>query len=104
MYRRYRLELETWPDATTASLVASVEQIRSVAEKLHQAGSNWYRIFRLVDADSSGKMDYAEFSCMLRRPLPCLAIKTDVLPDKSLKALWKAMDADQDGIVSLKQF
>lgn len=100
----YRLELESWPDAAEADVGHAVEVISNRAQVLHQAGGNWYKVFRLLDTNDSGLLDFKEFVEMVRRPLPCLAIKPEQLSDKDLKALWKALDADVSGETTVRQF
>jgi len=100
----YRLELEVWPDIDEAALVGVVDRISTAADKWHRAGGNWYKVFNLVDADSSGRLGYQELLDIIRRPLPCLAVPAKRITDFELRALWKALDTDRSGDVSVTEF
>jgi len=104
-YRRlYQLELETWPEADELALSCIVDKLSDAAEKWHGAGGNWYKVFRLIDSDDSGKMCFEEMREIVRRRLPCLAISADQLPERDLQAFWKALDADRSGEVTIPEF
>jgi len=101
----YRLDLETYPSLNDNELQKVVETISYVAQqKLHGAGGNWYKVFRLVDLDGSGSIGPSELFDMLRRPLPCLDIKEEQISTAEMRGLWKALDADRSGVVSFTEF
>lgn len=100
----YRTELEFWPSLSDAALEKAVSKMNDAAEKWHKAGGNWYKVFTILDTDSSGNFDFNELRGMIRKPLPCLAISVEVLDDASLQGLWKALDADQSGSVTVQEF
>mmetsp|Transcript_86181 Transcript_86181/g.216887 ORF Transcript_86181/g.216887 Transcript_86181/m.216887 type:complete len:1053 (+) Transcript_86181:128-3286(+) len=99
----YRLELGSWPsDDVAAGRV--VDEMNKAAAKWHQAGGNWYKVFRLIDSDNSGKMGFDELKEIVRRPLPCLAISAKKVPDQDLRAMWKALDEDRSGQTTVREF
>jgi len=103
----YKIELEFWPCVSEAALNKVVEKMNDAAEKWHQAGGNWYKIFSRLDSDQSGSMEFDEMKAMLRRPLPCLAISRKIISDSDLRALWKALDTDDndpDNNVTVQEF
>jgi len=100
----YRLMLEVWPDMPESELAPVVDKICAAAEKWHRAGGNWYKVFNLVDKDESGNIGYQELFEIIRRPLPCLAISEHKISDSDLKGLWKAMDEDASGEISVREF
>lgn len=61
----------------------------------------WYKIFKAVDTDSSGRISYEEFETMVRGPLKMSRTKT---PSVKLQALWKALDEDSSGWLSTGEF
>lgn len=101
----YRLELESWPDATEEQVAKVVQKISSQAGKWHQAAGNWFKIFKIVQAgNTSDQLDFNELVDILKRPLPCLAMTDKQLPQVDMKALWKAMDRDRSGDVDIPEF
>jgi len=100
----YRLEVEVWPDADEAALASVVDRISTAADKWHRAGGNWYKVFNLVDADSSGRLGFQELLDIIRRPLPCLAVSAKRISDAELRSLWKALDTDLSGDVCVTEF
>ena len=88
---------------------SSVEEVQAMAERLNaklemfpdpQARS-WYKMFKHIDEDASGRISYHEFMLMVRRKLR-LGVAT--VSDDALQAVWKAMDEDGSGFVSIGEF
>eukprot|EP00930_Biecheleria_cincta_P103599 TRINITY_DN9560_c0_g1_i1.p1 TRINITY_DN9560_c0_g1~~TRINITY_DN9560_c0_g1_i1.p1 ORF type:complete len:1932 (+),score=362.87 TRINITY_DN9560_c0_g1_i1:118-5913(+) len=100
----YRLEWQSWPEPVMAEVHRVVEIIGSRGQKIHQSKNNWYRLFKLVDMDSSGNMDFSEFHDMVRNPMPCLSIRSKVVTEDQLKMVWKALDSDMSGLVDRGEF
>ena len=59
---------------------------------------NWDLLFKKLDADFSGRLDYAEFVKAVREGL-----RLDT-SDEELQALWTYIDHDKSGEVSLAEF
>lgn len=100
----YQLYIEVWPDADHQWLVSIVDKIASFGEKRWPSGCNWFKVFRLVDTDNCGSIAFAEFADVLRRPLPCLAIPAEIVSNRDLQALWKAIDTARSGRISSSEF
>jgi len=89
---------------------ASDDEVRSLAQKLSSklaelveppATPSWFKLFRHIDDNGSGLISFAEFSDMIRDELQLLP--SDV-PNRTLKAVWVALDADSSGVVSYGEF
>ena len=55
------------------------------------AARGWYKLFKHMDDDGSGRISYAELEDMVRNEL---LIRPKELPDQQLKRLWRALDED----------
>lgn len=64
-------------------------------------GNNWYRLFKHMDVDGSGRISFKEFHHMVRHEL-CL-LKAD-LPLPQLQGLWRALDGDDSGFICAGEF
>ena len=88
---------------------ASKEEVRLLSVRFNVRMSqillpsqqNWFYLFRVVDADGSGRISYDEFERMIREPLK---LKSGKLPNVKLQALWKALDEDDSGWISTGEF
>jgi len=88
---------------------ASGDETRSLSEQFNAKMSdiflpderNWYRLFKRVDLDGSGRISYTEFSAMVRDEL---RLASKALPEKSLQSLWRRLDEDSSGWVSAGEF
>jgi hypothetical protein len=58
-------------------------------------------LYKYMDTDGSGTVDYEEFSRMVRSELH---VHSSSLPDASLRALWNALDADASGALCFGEF
>jgi len=93
------------------------------AEKWHRASGNWrvparelldgtrtrtkrrrYKVFRLFDSDNSGVMHFEELREVLRSGYPGLGLDEKAVPDPYVKGLWRALDEDASGHVSVQEF
>eukprot|EP00439_Symbiodinium_sp_Y106_P036824 s76_g4.t1 len=99
----YRLEVSSWPTSETVNVPRAVMTINSAAAKWYQAGSNWFKVFRLAD-DTSGRIDFSDFQNMIRHRAPGLGLNKKKISDTELKCLWRAMDADMSGDVRIEEF
>jgi len=104
----YCLQVEPWPDLLAANnaerLARVIEVMNGAADKWHRAAGNWYKIFRMFDADDSGKMGFEELEHVLRDGFPGLHIPADELRDDDVRGLWKALDADRSREVCVQEF
>ena len=61
----------------------------------------WYKLFQRIDNDHSGRISYYEFKGFVRQTLE---LNQERLPDAKLKAVWKALDADGGGYITVAEF
>eukprot|EP00931_Biecheleriopsis_adriatica_P047104 TRINITY_DN2712_c0_g1_i3.p1 TRINITY_DN2712_c0_g1~~TRINITY_DN2712_c0_g1_i3.p1 ORF type:complete len:1988 (-),score=454.39 TRINITY_DN2712_c0_g1_i3:74-6037(-) len=99
----YHMELKTWPEPVESEVLQTVNAIKTSVDKTQYA-DKWYQVFRMIDADSTGKIDWNEFQSMVRRPAPCLGISSKSISPDQLKMLWKALDTQRAGLVKMGDF
>jgi hypothetical protein len=109
-HRDIATELANEPRATDeqvtflASLCA-----RRIAELAADTSSNdappvqatWFDLFRRVDTDGSGKIDFKEFRSMVRLELGLCASQIE---ETAIKAVWLALDEDSSGHITTGEF
>jgi Ca2+-binding EF-hand superfamily protein len=100
----HRAEIAQWPDPDDQLLVDVVEKMNDAADKWHNAGGNFYKVFRKFDTDNSGVIDFPELSSLVRASFPGLNIPKREVSDNALKAFWKGMDADGSSDVTVAEF
>jgi Ca2+-binding EF-hand superfamily protein len=100
----YRIDIEEWPDYDSKNITRVVDIINEAGQRWHQAGGNWYKVFRRVYPDDSGTMTFEDFRGMCYNPLPCLSISSKCVREADLKALWKGLDQDRSGLTSVNEF
>ena len=61
----------------------------------------WFGLFKRMDTDDSGQVKFEEFETMVREGL-CLDVKE--LPLEMLWALWRVIDGDNNGFISVGEF
>jgi Ca2+-binding EF-hand superfamily protein len=61
----------------------------------------WFKFYRRVDSDDSGRIDFKEFRHMLRVELQ---LSAKVMDDYRLKTAWVALDVDSSGYISAGEF
>ena len=62
---------------------------------------SWYRLFRHMDDDGSGRINFHELVDMVRTEL---YLKPKEMPEATLKSLWAALDKDGSGYVAAGEF
>ena len=60
---------------------------------------NWEILFKKIDADFSGRLDYPEFVKAVREEL-----KVPDTSDEELRALWTYVDHDKSAEVTIAEF
>ena len=68
---------------------------------LSGGSSSWYLLFKRMDTDASGQIDFREMQRMVRHELKLPPSK---ISDMQLKAAWMALDRDGSGLVSVGEF
>ena len=71
-------------------------------ERVSAAGR--FHLFCQMDQDRSGKVIFIELRDMVRSSVNGLALKPAQLPEARLKSLWRALDDDNSGYITAKEF
>ena len=88
---------------------ASAEDVRSLAVRLNQrlgelyedpAKRSWFKLYKRIDEDASGRIQYTEFVAMARDQLQ---LSSRVLPEPTLKEVWRALDEDSSGFLTVRR-
>ena len=89
---------------------ASKEELRELAMSFNQqmtvllGSASWYKLFSGMDQDKSGRVTYIEFRGMVRSEASGLALQPAQLPEPRLRSLWRALDEDASGYITVKEF
>ena len=82
-------------------LHAKMHQLFSVVNNGVPTKVSWFRLFKHMDDDESGLISYAELADMARSEL---YLSTHQLPEKTLRAVWLALDKDGSGRLTAGEF
>ena len=106
-----RLKAPVMVDAPRAGAEAVRELAALMTIRMRQIGSesaggerkhdSWFKLFKHMDDDGSGKVAYAEFEGLVRQEL---LLTPKELPEPALKAVWVALDNDGSGSISVGEF
>jgi Ca2+-binding EF-hand superfamily protein len=101
----YRLGLLNWPEALShAGLERVVDKIDEAVTRRHRATGNWYKVFNLADQEGTGHMHSEELMTLVRDQYRGLGITPNVVSDKDLKSLWRALDDNASGDITVMEF
>ena len=114
----YLLVLAGWDDYEEKQLRALVNRLNLAVETRHERKSfyqtqqgpqqeerfNWYKIFVMMDLDGSGRMGYEELVGCIRGQYPCLSLNKKQFSLCWIRGLWKAIDVDRSGDVTVDEF
>ena len=90
------------PTATAEQIDAIAKQMNSrLAASLVLRHEGWFKFFKLMDDDDSGRIAYAELARGLRQEL---GLGKKEVADAQLQGLWKALDEDASGFISAGEF
>ena len=68
---------------------------------MRSLGGCWFRFFNRMDEDGTGRIAYHELAGALR---VLLRLDKATLPEVRLQALWRALDDDRSGFISVGEF
>jgi len=101
----YSWQLLTWPKLDRAALGKIVQLLNRVANKYHRTnGKGWYKVLMKCHVDTLGVVDFNFLHGMVRGLLPGLSLSPKELSNSDLQGLWKAIDADAVGSISVDTF
>ena len=93
---------ENAPKATPAEVRALAEMMNQQMATLFAPNERtFYRLFKYMDADGNGMIEFDEFEDMVRRQLD---MPTDEMSYARLLSLWRAIDKDGNGRVDQGEF
>ena len=78
-----------------------MRQIGSESAGGERKHDSWFKLFKHMDDDGSGKVAYVEFEGLVRQEL---LLTPKELPEPALKAVWVALDNDCSGHISVGEF
>ena len=101
--------------AEGASAAAGEEMLRPFSQMFHQAlarlpalwegggGSHraWVKLWRQLEAENAGQINWAEFVRMVRDHL---LIDADALPEAQLRRMWLSLGGSASGVATIEEF
>lgn len=100
----YRLELETWPMSTETEIAKVIGVLEHALVKRFTSGGSWYSLFRLVDKGRTNVLVLEDVIVMIRSCTHGLNISAQRLPESDIKGLWRGLDLNLSGNVTLAEF
>ena len=98
-------------EVLSSGVVTSASDLRRMSEAFNarlrklrdtEAGfTSWFHLFKRVDVDGSGQIDFSELRQMVREGL---SMSPSRLSEDALKALWVTLDKDGSGYISAGEF
>ena len=86
--------------ATRSEVILVSERINTRMAELDGVQS-YFKLFKRMDTDGSGRIGWYEFNAMIRREL---RIGPSILPERRLKAVWLTFDTDRNGSITAGEF
>ena len=106
----YLLILDDWPrlDRRTLTRLCGIINDAAVHEYSKEgdgtSSGNWFKIFGHFDTDESGRLGWEELEQVSRRRDPGLNLSEDKITLNELRGLWRAIDIDCSGDVTVDEF
>lgn len=100
----HRGEVDLWPDLDQNTLFRIIAVLTGAADKWHNFGGNWIKVFRGIDADGNDSLTFHEFRYAIRERPPGMFIRVDQVSEAELRGFWKCLDADRSGTISVQEF
>lgn len=98
--KRLAMQLEKVSPASAEVVLGLSEKMNAQLEKMypfHPDRRQWFRLFKAMDEDGSGRIGYQELAWMVREKLHMSA---KALSEPQLQAVWRALDTDGSGWLS----
>jgi len=77
------------------------EQLSALRPREATSGNNFFRLFKHMDVDGSGRISFKELSRMVRGDL---SIGKEQLTKDKLQSLWRALDENASGFICAGEF
>ena len=102
----YLLILEGWAPLEDKGLERVVLTINAAAKKWYPGHFSWYKVFKAIDQDENDRLEYDEFERMIRAngSQGGMSLKPHEVSLEELHGLWKLLDEDSSGGVSIDEF
>ena len=102
----YLLILQNWPVLTKKSLANVVSVINTAATKWQGGVFSWYKVFKAMDTDENDRLGFDELERVVRANATQggLSLPPTELADSDLRGLWRLLDADCSGEVTVDEF
>ncbi len=101
----HKIEREDVPPATPAELLELSTlfnaQMAALRPRDASDGRNFYRLFKHMDLDGSGRVSFKELARMIRDELQ---LSRADMPHAKLLGLWRALDKDTSGYICAGEF
>ena len=100
----YLLILEGWPVLSKERVEAVVGIMNAAAKRWMMTG--WVKVFRAMDTDASDGLGFEELEGVARAngTQGGLSLQRSDLADSELRGLWRALDGDCSGEVTIDEF
>ena len=102
----YLLILEGWPVLKQKILQKHVDVLNRAAKTWQGGAFSWYKVFKAMDTDENDRLGYEELERVVRMNATQggLSLKPNELADSALRGLWRALDEDSSGEVTIDEF
>ena len=102
----YLLILEGWERITDDDLERVVITLNAAGKKWYHGHFSWYKVFKAIDTDENDRLEYDEFERVIRAngSQGGLSLKPNELATSKIQGLWRRLDEDCSGGVSVEEF
>ena len=102
----YLLILEGWAPLMDEDLGNLILTINAAAKKWYPGHFSWYKVFKAIDTDENDRLEFDEFERIIRAngSQGGLSLKPSEVSLEALQGLWKRLDEDSSGGVSIDEF
>ena len=102
----YLLILEGWEQITDDDLERVVVTLNAAGKKWYHGHFSWYKIFKAIDTDENDRLEYDELERVVRAngSQGGLSLVPEKVADADLRGLWRRLDEDCSGGVSVEEF